>query len=101
MAATSAREALERDKNLGHTTSLSVDELSRLLNFCLSSTYFSVNREYYKQRTDTAVGTSVRVTTANLVTEALEGKALQMADITQKIFSRFVDDCLCILKTFA
>ncbi|KAH6936415.1 hypothetical protein HPB50_016958 [Hyalomma asiaticum] len=47
-AATPAREALERRKNLGERTSLSVDELSRLLNFCLSSTYFYVNGEYYK-----------------------------------------------------
>ncbi|XP_049272480.1 uncharacterized protein LOC125758853 [Rhipicephalus sanguineus] len=46
LAMTTAREVLECDENLEARTGLSVDELSRLLNFCLSSTYFSVNGEH-------------------------------------------------------
>ncbi|XP_037529362.1 uncharacterized protein LOC119406703 [Rhipicephalus sanguineus] len=101
LAVTTAREVLECDENLEARTGLSVDELSRLLNFCLSSTYFSVNGEYYKQLTGTAMGASVSVTAANLVMEAVEGRALQTAGITPKIFLRYVDDCFCILKTSA
>ncbi|XP_049276142.1 uncharacterized protein LOC125760304 [Rhipicephalus sanguineus] len=101
LAVTTAREVLECDENLEARTGLSVDELSRLLNFCLSSTYFSVNGEYYKQLTGTAMGASVSVTAADLVMEAVEGRALQTAGITPKIFLRYVDDCFCILKTSA
>ncbi|XP_049267758.1 uncharacterized protein LOC125756839 [Rhipicephalus sanguineus] len=47
------------------------------------------------------MGASVSVTAANLVMEAVEGRALQTAGITPKIFLRYVDDYFCILKTSA
>ncbi|KAH6944427.1 hypothetical protein HPB50_003081 [Hyalomma asiaticum] len=76
LAVATARTALEGDTNLEARTSLNVDELCRLLDLCLKSTYFSANGVYYKQSSGTAMGASVPVTTANLVMEAAEKRSL-------------------------
>ena len=98
LAVTAARKALEKDKDLHNRTALSVEELCRLLEFCLSNTYFSVKGEYFKQASGTAMGASVSVTTANLCMEAIEEEALQSFATAPKIFVRYVDDCFCILQ---
>ncbi|KAH6932574.1 hypothetical protein HPB50_007619 [Hyalomma asiaticum] len=95
LAVATAHTALEGDANLEARTSLNVDELCRLLDFCLKSTYFSDSGVYYKHLTGTAVGAPVLVATVNLIMEAVEDRVLQSAGITLKIFLRYVNDCFC------
>ncbi|XP_054922070.1 uncharacterized protein [Dermacentor andersoni] len=98
LAVATCKEALEADSGLPGRTPFDVHELSELLRFCLSNTYFSYGGSLYQQTHGTAMGASISVTTANLVMEALEGKVLATFNPAPKVFYRYVDDCFCILK---
>ena len=76
-----ARRRLEADPSLDSRTSLTADELVRLLAFCLNATYLSFRGCVFQQTFCTAMGSPVSVSVANLVMEDVEERALSSFDI--------------------
>jgi len=76
-----ARCRLQTNDSLSSHTSLSPDESSKLLHFCLTATYLSFQGQLYKQVFGTAMGSPVCVAVANLVMKDVEGRALETFDV--------------------
>ena len=72
-----ARQRLEEDANLTDRTTLSIDNIICLLEFCLDATYFSFRG---KQIFGTAMCSPVSVTVANMVVQNVEQRALSSFD---------------------
>lgn len=98
LAVAACTKVLLADETLAERTPLEVQDVCELLEFCLSNTYFTYRKQCYKQIHGTAMGASISVTTANLVMERVEQKALADFAPAPKIFVRYVDNCFCILN---
>ncbi|XP_037528935.1 uncharacterized protein LOC119406274 [Rhipicephalus sanguineus] len=90
--------ALDKDPTLPERSPLEVHDLGRLLKFCLSNTYFTFQKKYYRQLHGAAMGASISVTVANLTMEAIEARALSSFTPKPKCFLRYVDDCFSVLQ---
>ena len=60
------RERLEEDKTLHKHTKLHLDDIMDLLDFMLSTTYFSYDDRIYRQIQGAAIGCPVSVVVSNL-----------------------------------
>ena len=89
---TVARQRLQVDGSLAGCTSLSVDEIMKLLQLCLSATFMAFRGSVFQQTFGTAMGSPISVTIANLVMENIEGRALAKAETPPRFWKRYVDD---------
>ena len=70
---------LEKDPALQQRTSMTIRQITSLLEFCLRSTYFTFQNKYFEQVEGTAMDSPISPIVANLYMEDLETKAIQTA----------------------
>ena len=73
------QQHLEDDQELQQRTSMSVQHIIWLLEFCLENTYFIFQGMLYKQTEGAAMGSPISPIIANLYMEALEKQAISTA----------------------
>ena len=94
------RERLQGDHTLEDRTALTIDDITRLLKFCIQATYFSFRGKYHQQIFGTAMCSPVSVTVADMVMENVEQHALASFSHTPLFCKRYVDDtCVAMLPS--
>ena len=80
--------------------SITSDDVVQLLEFVLTTTYFTFRGKIYRQLFGTAMGSPVSPIAANIFMEDLEQKAISTAppDIRPKLWLRYVDDILEVVN---
>ena len=75
-ALTIIEKLLEEDPGLQERTSMTVKNIICLLEFCLRSTYFTFQNQYYEQVEGAAMGSPISPIVANLYMESFETRAI-------------------------
>ncbi|XP_071476530.1 uncharacterized protein [Diadema antillarum] len=92
------KERLRNDTSLVDRAELSVEQIMNLLEYCLTTTYFQYDGEFYQQLENAAMGSPVSPITANLFMEDFESKALKSYPVPPKFWGRYVDDTIVVIK---
>ena len=75
---------------------MSIPQITSLLEFCLTHTYFLFQGKYYEQVQGAAMGSPISPLIANIFMEEFEVKALQSFPNPPSLWLRFVDDTFVI-----
>ena len=89
---------LQQDSTLPQRTAMSIPQITSLLEFCLTQTYFLFQGKYYQQTQGAAMGSPISPIIANIFMEEFEVKALQSFPNPPSMWLRFVDDTFVINK---
>ena len=90
------KQRLQQDNTLPQRTSMSTAQITSLLEFCLTNTYFLFQGKYYEQVQGAAMGSPISPLIANIFMEEFEVKALSSIPHPPSLWLRFVDDTFVI-----
>ena len=93
------QQRLATDQDLQNRTSMSIKHIINLLEFCLNSTSFVFQGQYYQQLEGAAMGSPLSPIVANIFMEQFEKEALEIAPHLPSPWKRFVDDTFVILES--
>ena len=93
------QKLLQEDKELQQRTTMSVENITTLLEFCLKSTYFTPQTRFFEQQEGAAMGSPISPIVANLCMEEFETKAISSSPHPPYLWRRFVDDTFTIIKS--
>ena len=93
------KKLLEQDQEPQQRTSLSIENILSLLEFCLNSTCFSFQGKYFEQLEGVAMGSPISPIVANLYRESFEVEAIRSAPHPPYLWKRFVDDTFTIIES--
>ena len=92
------KQRLQQDSTLPQRTSMSIQQTTTLLEFCLTNTYFLFQGKYFEQVQGAAIGSPISPLIANLFMEGFEVKALSTCHHPPSLWLRFVDDTCVITR---
>ena len=97
-AITIIKKKLEMDPELHTRTTMKVEQVISLLEFCLKTTYFQFQGRFYEQLHGAAMGSPISPIVANLYMEDFETKAISSAVYPPSTWKRFVDDTFVVIE---